>query len=70
VWRKKQQTEHASCWFLLWHTLKPRWSRHVSPKRRFTFTGLDGVMSYKINTSGLVLLISATNFAVLQCYLK
>jgi hypothetical protein len=39
----------ASCWFLAWLILGPRrWRRHVPPKRRLTFNGLQGVISQKI----------------------
>jgi hypothetical protein len=47
--RKQSCLLHALCWFLPWLTLRP-WGRkrHVSPKRRLTFTGLHGVISQKI----------------------
>jgi hypothetical protein len=39
----------ASCWFLAWFILQPwRWRRHVPPKLRLTFNGLQGVVFQKI----------------------
>jgi hypothetical protein len=38
-----------SCWFVAWIILQPwRWRPHVSPKRRFTFNGLNGVISQNV----------------------
>jgi hypothetical protein len=43
-------------WFLSWLNIQSwRWRRHVPPKRRFTFNGLYGVISQKIE---LFLLLS------------
>jgi hypothetical protein len=39
----------ASCWFLAWLILRPRrWRRYVPLKRQFTFSGLQGSISQKI----------------------
>jgi hypothetical protein len=38
-----------SRWFLAWLILRPwRWRRHVSPKRRLTFNGLQCLISHKM----------------------
>jgi hypothetical protein len=34
----------APCFMLVFYCLTPRWSQHVSPKRRLTFNGLHGVI--------------------------
>jgi hypothetical protein len=42
----------ASCWSLAWLTLLSwRWKRHVPPKCRLTFNGLQGVIFHTMTTA-------------------
>jgi hypothetical protein len=55
----------AACWFLTLLIFQPRsWRRHIPPNRLFTFNGLHGVLSQKIELFLTYTLIISLNQSV------